>query len=158
MPDHPLPVVLGLVTNDRAEVLLVRRTGGDFSGRWGFPGGKVERDEFIADAIEREVLEETGISAVFQDHRGVVSEHVMDGDTLVKHVPLHICSLTPDTDSQQCSDAATWVARDRLGAIRDETVPSLVPIVNAFLNTPERRYYESVIDIGGDAPTLDRFA
>lgn len=156
MNQQPQPIVLGLVEHgDR--ILLVERTRGDFTGLWGFPGGKVERDEFIADAIEREVMEETGITATFDAHIGVVSEHVTRGGDLLKHVPLHITRLTPVTDAEPRGDA-DWFALDAIEAMRNRTVPSLVPILNAFLNSPEKRYYESVIvDDGADGYRLERF-
>ena len=44
--------------------LFVQRTADDpiLGGYWGFPGGKIEIGETIAGAIERECLEETGLS------------------------------------------------------------------------------------------------
>lgn len=51
-------VVLGIVADEHNRVLLVRRPGGD---RWFFPGGKIEAGEQEADALVREVAEETGV-------------------------------------------------------------------------------------------------
>lgn len=47
-----------IITNERGEVLLQRR--GD-TGRWGINGGGVDPDESPADAVVREVWEETGL-------------------------------------------------------------------------------------------------
>jgi 8-oxo-dGTP pyrophosphatase MutT (NUDIX family) len=41
------------------EVLLVRQS---YAPGWQFPGGGVDRSEHLADALERELLEETGIA------------------------------------------------------------------------------------------------
>ena len=41
------------------EVLLVRRGGHPFLGRWAFPGGFAERNERIERTAERELMEET---------------------------------------------------------------------------------------------------
>lgn len=42
-------------------ILLVKRTGKLLeSGKWGLPGGFMDRDETIAEAAAREVMEETG--------------------------------------------------------------------------------------------------
>lgn len=43
-------------------VLLVERAQRPARGRWTIPGGKVEAGERLADAVEREVLEETGLA------------------------------------------------------------------------------------------------
>lgn len=43
------------------KVLLTRRAQGDDRGDWAIPGGFVEHDETIDAAVQREVLEETGV-------------------------------------------------------------------------------------------------
>ena len=45
-------------------VLLVRRAKGAFEGRWSFPGGMIEPGETAAEAVRRELQEETGLQAV----------------------------------------------------------------------------------------------
>ncbi|WP_269504390.1 NUDIX hydrolase [Burkholderia sp. IMCC1007] len=55
---HAVPAVIGIVLRER-DVLLVRRANPPDAGRWGFPGGKIEPGEPIADAIVREIAEET---------------------------------------------------------------------------------------------------
>jgi ADP-ribose pyrophosphatase YjhB (NUDIX family) len=53
-----LPGVRAIILNDRGEVLLQRRT--DLKC-WGLPSGSVEIDETALEALNREVLEETGL-------------------------------------------------------------------------------------------------
>lgn len=61
-PNYPIPATIAVVI--RAEqILLVRRANPPDAGLWGFPGGKIERGETIAQAALRELAEETGISA-----------------------------------------------------------------------------------------------
>jgi acetyl-CoA carboxylase carboxyl transferase subunit beta len=45
-------------------VLLVQRGRPPRAGSWSLPGGKVEEGESIGEAVEREVLEETGLAVV----------------------------------------------------------------------------------------------
>jgi 8-oxo-dGTP diphosphatase len=45
------------------KALLVRRALGGHVGAWAIPGGFIERDETIDVAVQREVLEETGVKA-----------------------------------------------------------------------------------------------
>ncbi len=51
----------GVVVRDGALLLIERATDPE-AGRWSIPGGRVERGETLAGAIEREVLEETGLT------------------------------------------------------------------------------------------------
>ncbi|WP_413206025.1 NUDIX hydrolase [Rhodospirillum sp. A1_3_36] len=60
--DGPLVGVLAVVWRD-GEVLLARRANPPQAGTWGFPGGGVKRGEGLAEAAERELLEETGVRA-----------------------------------------------------------------------------------------------
>lgn len=53
-----LPAVCGIVVDDDGRVLLGRRSD---TGRWALVGGIVEPGEDVADAVVREVLEETGV-------------------------------------------------------------------------------------------------
>lgn len=59
----------GVVIRD-AKVLLVQRGINPGRGNWQIPGGYVEMDEEIHLAVEREVLEETGITAKVTDSLG----------------------------------------------------------------------------------------
>lgn len=59
---RPLPAVLAIVIRG-AEVLLVRRANPPDAGLWGFPGGKLDWGETLAEATLRELAEETGVQA-----------------------------------------------------------------------------------------------
>ena len=63
----------GLVTNEKGEILAIReRFAGDpdskFSKFWKLPGGHVDPAEDLGQAVEREVFEETGITAHFKGY------------------------------------------------------------------------------------------
>jgi len=59
---RPIAAVIAVVVRGR-DVLLVRRINPPDAGLWGFPGGKIEPGETLADAAQRELLEETGVTA-----------------------------------------------------------------------------------------------
>lgn len=58
------------VADDR--LLLVRRGRGPAAGEWSVPGGRVEPGETLAEAVVRELAEETNIEAVCDDLVGWV--------------------------------------------------------------------------------------
>ncbi len=57
----PVGAVGGLIVNHRNELLLVRRARDPGKGKWGLPGGFIDRYETAEQALAREVREETGL-------------------------------------------------------------------------------------------------
>lgn len=60
----------GVVIRD-GKALLIRRGHEPGRGWWQIPGGYVEHDEVVTDAVEREVLEEAGVTAKVVDVLGL---------------------------------------------------------------------------------------
>jgi len=56
-------VVFG-VRDERLEVLTIQRKNPPFEGQWALPGGFVDEDEPLGQAVQRELQEETGIATV----------------------------------------------------------------------------------------------
>jgi len=56
--------VVFLVSEGKAKVLLIKRKKEPFKGKWAFPGGFVEMDEELEEAVARELAEETGLCGV----------------------------------------------------------------------------------------------
>lgn len=79
----PVAAVGALVANDQNELLLVRRARDPGKGKWGLPGGFVDREETIEQAMRREVYEETGLQVIgprylmsypnHYDYRGMIA-------------------------------------------------------------------------------------
>jgi 8-oxo-dGTP diphosphatase len=59
-PERPIVAVGGVVIHE-SRVLLIRRGNPPLEGRWSIPGGLLEVGETIAQGIERELREETGV-------------------------------------------------------------------------------------------------
>lgn len=55
---------VGAVVVDDEHLLLVRRAHAPYAGHWSLPGGRVEEGETVAEAVTRELREETGLEGV----------------------------------------------------------------------------------------------
>ena len=103
-------VAVGAVVIDDDRLLLIRRGRGVAVGQWSLPGGVVEAGELLAEAVVRELLEETGLEGVCGSLVGVV-ERFIEGRhyVILDH---HVTLLEPDTTPVAGDDAAevAWVA------------------------------------------------
>ena len=64
-------VCIGAIAIDEDDLLLIRRGRGVAAGFWSVPGGRVEEGETLAEAVVRELREETGIEGVCGELIGV---------------------------------------------------------------------------------------
>tara|TARA_R110000787_G_scaffold281671_2_gene393136 strand:- start:13084 stop:13377 length:294 start_codon:yes stop_codon:yes gene_type:complete len=86
----PFPVARPVVATITAvfrngQVLLVRRANPPDSGRWGFPGGKVDLGESLEEAAIRELSEETGIKATAERIFTAVDAFDHDESGILRH-------------------------------------------------------------------------
>ncbi len=76
-PDGP-ELCVGAIAVDEEQILLIRRGRSPARGRWSVPGGRVERDETLAEAVVRELYEETGLVGICEGLVGWV-ERIGEG-------------------------------------------------------------------------------
>lgn len=60
-------VGVGAILTDGERILLARRGHPPAAGAWSIPGGRVEPDETLPDAVRREILEECGVEVAVGD-------------------------------------------------------------------------------------------
>jgi 8-oxo-dGTP diphosphatase len=116
-PSRPI-VGVGAVIVDDGRVLLVKRERAPLKGEWSLPGGAVEVGETLASAIQREVLEETGLVVSVGPVVEVLDRIHTDGAGRVEYHSVLIdyaCALVGGWLAPQ-SDAADakWATREQL--------------------------------------------
>ena len=105
--NSPPTLAVGAIVVHDDSLLMVLRGREPNKGLWTVPGGRVEAGEYLADALKREVREETGIEIDVGDLLGVLErlgdQHFVILDFLAQ--PLD------DTAPRACDDAAEarWV-------------------------------------------------
>jgi len=71
-------VCVGAIAIHAGRLLLIQRTNPPSAGEWSVPGGRVEPEELLIEAVVRELREETGLEGVCDAFIGVaerISEH-----------------------------------------------------------------------------------
>ena len=127
MTPRPELCVGAVVVHD-GRLLLIRRGRGPGVGLWSVPGGRVEGGETMAEAVVRELAEETGLDGVVGRPVGWVERidaehHFVIVDYLVQ---------VRDAATARAGDDASAVLWVPLADVR--TLPGLVDGLVAFLD------------------------
>ena len=111
-------VAVGALAVDAGRLLCIRRGHGPGAGLWSLPGGRVEADETLHEALVREVLEETGLEVVVDGFIGYV-ERIGEGYHFVI-LDFAVTLLGADAEPVAGDDAteAAWVPFEDLGDLR----------------------------------------
>ncbi|HLC51568.1 MAG TPA: NUDIX domain-containing protein [archaeon] len=158
MTDLPLAVAIAAVVRD-GKILLIKRTKGDYIGLWGLPGGKIEKNEHLTDAATREILEETGIQTSFQQHLGVVSEHLVENNQVMQHFLLHVCELYPQTMeiNPEDVDRVRWFDLEKLEEFKKQIIPSDIPMIERLVKSVDKTHFNCIIEKVGNIHVLRKF-
>jgi ADP-ribose pyrophosphatase YjhB (NUDIX family) len=71
-----------VVTDGQGRLLMIRRGHEPGAGLWSIPGGRIEPDETDAEALVREMLEETGLAVEVGALLGSVQRPGLNGDVI----------------------------------------------------------------------------
>lgn len=108
-------ICVGAVTIDQDRLLLIRRATAPQAGYWSLPGGRVEFGETMAEALVREVREETGVDVICGDVVDWI-ELINDDDQNAHHFVIvdYRAMVMGNADPTSGSDAAeaVWVELD----------------------------------------------
>jgi len=122
----------GIVKSRNNRLLFIHRLG-----VWDLPKGKVEKEETVKVAAEREIIEETGITGLTNEGLICLTWHTytMKGREILKETAWYAYSvekeekLIPQTEEDITE--AKWVEKDQLNQIRENTYPSIIDVIEA---------------------------
>lgn len=115
-----------LVLDDGSFLLTSRPTGKAYAGYWEFPGGKLEADETVEEALRRELQEEIGIS--IHDCTLWKIERIDYPHALVQ---LNFCKVTQWTGELQMLESQSFVWQ-QLPVTVQPVLPGTVPVLQWF--------------------------
>ena len=126
----------GAVVRD-GQLLFVRRASRRGHGNWQVPGGFIEPDETIEDAVVREVAEEAGVEAEVEGVLGVRSRYDPDsGNSLYVVLLLRGLTAEPVPDGREV-DRAVYLTLDEIRAL--DPLPQTNWEVAQCALSPDRR-------------------
>ena len=115
-----------LVLEDGSFLLTSRPTGKAYAGYWEFPGGKLEADETVEEALRRELQEEIGIT--IHDCTLWKIERIDYPHALVQ---LNFCKVTQWTGELQMLESQSFVWQ-QLPVTVQPVLPGTVPVLQWF--------------------------
>jgi mutator protein MutT len=112
-------VCVGAIAVVDGRLLLIRRGHGPAAGEWSVPGGRVEFGETLAEAVVRELAEETGLEAVCDDLVGWVERIADDYHFVILDFLVTVLD-GPEKAPVAGGDAAeaAWVALEEVSHLR----------------------------------------
>ena len=137
-PNRPILAVSAAIIRDGL-VFIARRARGPALGVWTMPGGMVEAGETLAEALKREIVEETSMEiepVALAGHREVV---VRDGDGKVSRHFVIMCFASRwiggETKLNDELDESRWIRPVELSGLK--TTDGLAEIVAAAFERME---------------------
>lgn len=116
---HPVvttDIVVFTLREEQLKLLLVRRAGGPYQGRWALPGGLVGIEESLDAAAARQLEQETGVSGVYLEQLYTFGRP--DRDPRERVISVAYYALIPSDRIQlraaTDAEAVGWFALDEL--------------------------------------------
>lgn len=111
-----IPCVGAVIKDGQGRLLLIKRGHEPGAGLWSLPGGRIEPDETDAEALVREMLEETGLTVEPGRLLGRVRWPGLGGDVIdIRDYAAAVIGGTLRAGDDAAD--ARWVCREDLGTL-----------------------------------------
>ncbi|HKL11544.1 MAG TPA: (deoxy)nucleoside triphosphate pyrophosphohydrolase [Clostridia bacterium] len=123
-----IDVAAAVMVDDKNRIFIARKKKGlPLEGLWEFPGGKIEKGESAAEAVERELLEEMNIEI---EAGGLVGESVYAYEEFTVRLIAHYAKITGGEIRLTDHDRYEWVTLDEMSSFSlapaDEPLKKLI--------------------------------
>jgi 8-oxo-dGTP diphosphatase len=116
MTERRPQLCVGAIAVEQDQILLIRRGHGPAEGSWSVPGGRVEWGETLAEAVVRELREETGLDGVCDGLVGWAERIGEHFHYVIADYRVTIVSGGPPEAASDAAEAA-WVALGEVAAL-----------------------------------------
>lgn len=122
-------IAIGAIVLHDDQLLMVQRANDPGKGLWSLPGGRVELGEYLADALKREVREETGLEVEVGELAGILE---VPGAELHYVILDYHATLIGERTATKGSDASDvrWVPLKEVAHL--ECTPRFVETMKAW--------------------------
>lgn len=124
-----IKVVGAIIENDNNEILCALRSPKmSLPNLWEFPGGKVEANESLAEAIVREIQEELSCSIEYQE---VFNDNTHDYKSSIINLITIKCKIKEGTPISKEHSKLIWLKRENLQSLK--WAPADIPAVEQLI-------------------------
>lgn len=123
-------VVAAIIENEQQEILCALRSPEmSIPNMWEFPGGKVETNEDIYSALEREISEE--LNCKIETFKEVFHDNTHEYDTFIIHLISIKCRVVEGTPTASEHSKLIWLKRENLESLK--WAPADIPAVEQLI-------------------------
>ncbi|MDD9271501.1 (deoxy)nucleoside triphosphate pyrophosphohydrolase [Paenibacillus sp. GCM10023248] len=124
-------VVAAIIENNQEEILCALRSPEmAIPNMWEFPGGKVEANEDIYSALEREIAEE--LDCRIETSKEVFNENVHEYEKFIINLISIKCRVVEGTPVPSEHSKLIWLKRENLASLK--WAPADIPAVEQLIN------------------------
>lgn len=142
-----MPVVVAGITR-KSNILLLKRRKEPFKGLWSLPGGKIGLNEFMTDALKREVFEETKLSLSSMKFVALISQLISDGEKITKGHLINVFSAKANrVKVKPCSEGQVkWFTPAEIEQSKEQIIPTDFYIITKVLFKKQHGAYTCLVE------------